>query len=1055
MRWVVELPTASDAAAAAVTVEADSWAGALTNARNGVPVKKFRCEFEDDGVVRVTNLETRERYTVRPFKGSLSATDNARVVPASDPASAIAAAPTPLGSESALFGSDAPPGARAPAPEGLAGAPAASGKTPGPSAPARGARERSGTLMAWPDLMADSEPSQVSGTRTMPAKPDRTRNALTRTGQFRAASRSSRPPPRTADAPKPDLPMPSTARAAHESLRSSPPTIPPPTSGARRATSSAIPAVTRTDSGTSPSPIAHPGGVSALRAPSAATTTAPLTPAPPAEAAPPPTEARRAEPPAETPPPPQPAPAEANGVARALNGSSAAAESSALAEALPEPVVLFERNHEPDSHNPLTYRERVLVVPRGTTSEQAEQIARQMLTGLRRSLATRAKGRYVTIAVFDHIFTSRPAYLPLVVVRWKDWRGDPEVIFPDKGPNGNGGGAPPTGSPGPSPPPAPVPPSETPPVGSSPSETNAAPALAAAPVLPEAPGATVTEANAATATQPESAPVEPSAPPVAEAQPEVRADAPQAPAPAPPSEAPPSVGSEGSASERESLEETPIALIPKASPLPLIEKAAPLPLVEKPAVLPLVQKRTQTLLMVASPSPPPAAMESTPPSSNPPAAPTPAPPAAPAPTTQAPAAQTASNARRSTEPKQKLSKSARKKQKRATAEQRLSQPAPNKPASATITAPSASMPTTESAVTAAPETPDRVSTPEPAPAAEAPATPEPAPAAVVAETKEPETAALTEAPVATPTTEPATPEKRAEAASATEATTPAAEPAVAPPEAPAAPVIATPTAPSEPPKPTPTPSERPAPAAAEARSSAPLSKPAPLSATGSSSGEASRRAPSNPSPSATASTSTAPTGKAPPSRCAKGAARRRGKDLLSDLFDALMELSFQTSAEDACAFVAKLLWENLTADACVVSLYDINHDEFVATGAEGAGVVGAREKATRGSRGTAVRRHLAVSHAKVDASESVNPDWCGGPAAFVASYHRERLFGLIQVQRTPGGAVFEPDEEDGISYVAAQLGEFLAQNFKRQAVAEYGDDGGAQPPKSGRPTARR
>ncbi|MBK6528629.1 MAG: hypothetical protein IPF99_03270 [Deltaproteobacteria bacterium] len=71
MRWVVELPAPSGGTAATVTVESDSWAGALSSARGGVSIRKFRCEFENEGVVRVNDLEANERYTVRPYRASL------------------------------------------------------------------------------------------------------------------------------------------------------------------------------------------------------------------------------------------------------------------------------------------------------------------------------------------------------------------------------------------------------------------------------------------------------------------------------------------------------------------------------------------------------------------------------------------------------------------------------------------------------------------------------------------------------------------------------------------------------------------------------------------------------------------------------------------------------------------------------------------------------------------------------------------------------------------------------------------------------------------------
>ncbi|MBK6530957.1 MAG: hypothetical protein IPF99_15490 [Deltaproteobacteria bacterium] len=46
---------------------------------------------------------------------------------------------------------------------------------------------------------------------------------------------------------------------------------------------------------------------------------------------------------------------------------------------------------------------------------------------------------------------------------------------------------------------------------------------------------------------------------------------------------------------------------------------------------------------------------------------------------------------------------------------------------------------------------------------------------------------------------------------------------------------------------------------------------------------------------------------------------RRGPDLLSDLFDSVMELSFQHSAPEACSFVAGVITQNLRCDAKAIS----------------------------------------------------------------------------------------------------------------------------------------
>ncbi|MEI8258168.1 MAG: hypothetical protein WCJ30_21025, partial [Deltaproteobacteria bacterium] len=60
----------------------------------------------------------------------------------------------------------------------------------------------------------------------------------------------------------------------------------------------------------------------------------------------------------------------------------------------------------------------------GTTRSETERIAREMLAIVRATLTTASPGQLVSIAVFDHSFGSKPVRPPLVVVTWKDWRGD-------------------------------------------------------------------------------------------------------------------------------------------------------------------------------------------------------------------------------------------------------------------------------------------------------------------------------------------------------------------------------------------------------------------------------------------------------------------------------------------------------------------------------------------------------------------------------------------------------------------------------------------------------
>src|SRR6185312_9296732 len=42
-------------------------------------------------------------------------------------------------------------------------------------------------------------------------------------------------------------------------------------------------------------------------------------------------------------------------------------------------------------------------------------------------------GKYVNLAMFDQVFEGRPPVLPLVILSWKDWQGEPVQSFPRRG----------------------------------------------------------------------------------------------------------------------------------------------------------------------------------------------------------------------------------------------------------------------------------------------------------------------------------------------------------------------------------------------------------------------------------------------------------------------------------------------------------------------------------------------------------------------------------------------------------------------------------------------
>jgi len=153
-----------------------------------------------------------------------------------------------------------------------------------------------------------------------------------------------------------------------------------------------------------------------------------------------------------------------------------------------------------------------------------------------------------------------------------------------------------------------------------------------------------------------------------------------------------------------------------------------------------------------------------------------------------------------------------------------------------------------------------------------------------------------------------------------------------------------------------------------------------------------------------------------------------------------MDLAFVQTPEEACAHAARVLHEYVVCDGCSVALYDIDRDEFVVAASEGVSLVGNRDKANRGTRTLAVRRRAVVNMKRGDVDEGLADFLAGGPTVFVPAYHRDRLFAMAVLQRMPGAPFFESDEEDGASYVVAQLAEALAAHSKRVGARQLDEE---------------
>ena len=104
----------------------------------------------------------------------------------------------------------------------------------------------------------------------------------------------------------------------------------------------------------------------------------------------------------------------------------------------PELELLFTRDEEPAAENPLTYRERAYLIPKGMNVSEAEACLRFSLAELQKQLTAVVRGKLVNLAAFDHRWIDQPERPPLVVLEWRDWRGEPAVDYPAAERSGSG-----------------------------------------------------------------------------------------------------------------------------------------------------------------------------------------------------------------------------------------------------------------------------------------------------------------------------------------------------------------------------------------------------------------------------------------------------------------------------------------------------------------------------------------------------------------------------------------------------------------------------------------
>lgn len=89
------------------------------------------------------------------------------------------------------------------------------------------------------------------------------------------------------------------------------------------------------------------------------------------------------------------------------------------------------REENATASSPLTYREFVYVVAEGTNEDAAKTLLLDRLDNVAKGLGD-VQGKLVQMAVFDHAYQGRPQRKPIATLKWRDWRGEPEVVFPSR-----------------------------------------------------------------------------------------------------------------------------------------------------------------------------------------------------------------------------------------------------------------------------------------------------------------------------------------------------------------------------------------------------------------------------------------------------------------------------------------------------------------------------------------------------------------------------------------------------------------------------------------------
>ncbi len=139
-----------------------------------------------------------------------------------------------------------------------------------------------------------------------------------------------------------------------------------------------------------------------------------------------------------------------------------------------------------------------------------------------------------------------------------------------------------------------------------------------------------------------------------------------------------------------------------------------------------------------------------------------------------------------------------------------------------------------------------------------------------------------------------------------------------------------------------------------------------------------------------------------------------------------------TEVSEACTLTLEISRSLLGSRGTAIMVYDIDRDELVLEAFDGVQATpGSRAPLAQGPRGEAAIKNRLLLLSEPFPGDPLVSESPTGPVLFAPLRHDRRLFGVIQFHRGTGEVPFDGDEQNAATYIAGQLGKFLAEHSKR------------------------